>query len=97
MNFVRKLIENYEKYLGNFIPLRFVIFLFVGGINTIFGYGIFALFIYLKLHYILASVVSTVMVMINKSNKVAVTLKPFSLKEPRNFLSLAVVNLAYKA
>jgi putative flippase GtrA len=40
---------------------RFIIFLLVGGLNTIFGYGIFALCIYLKLHYSLASLISTVL------------------------------------
>ena len=40
---------------------RFIIFLLVGGLNTIFGYGIFALCIYLKFHYSLASLISTVL------------------------------------
>jgi len=33
---------------------QFVVFLFVGGVNTIFGYSIFAFFIFLKLSYYLA-------------------------------------------
>ncbi|QGQ98464.1 GtrA family protein [Paenibacillus psychroresistens] len=36
-------------------------FLIVGGINTIFGYGLFAFFIYLNLHYSVASLLSTIL------------------------------------
>jgi putative flippase GtrA len=54
-----------RKYLVDFFDRvfskRFIIFLLVGGLNTIFGYGIFALCIYLKLHYSLASLISTVL------------------------------------
>jgi putative flippase GtrA len=39
----------------------FIRFLFVGGINTLFGYGLFAFFIYLHLHYSVASLLSTVL------------------------------------
>ncbi|WP_010494530.1 GtrA family protein [Paenibacillus elgii] len=35
-------------------------FLFVGGLNTAFGYSIFALFIFVGLHYSLASLFSTI-------------------------------------
>lgn len=40
---------------------RFLLFLFVGGINTLFGYGIFALFIFCGIHYMIATLLSTVM------------------------------------
>ena len=46
-----------EKY---HIDWKFIKFLFVGGLNTAFGYGIFALFIFLKLHYSTALFLSTV-------------------------------------
>ncbi|PUA39894.1 polysaccharide biosynthesis protein GtrA [Paenibacillus elgii] len=36
-------------------------FLFVGGLNTAFGYSIFALFIFVGLHYTLASLFSTIL------------------------------------
>ena len=36
-------------------------FLVVGGINTVFGYGIFALLLWLGLHYSIASLLSTVL------------------------------------
>ncbi|MFZ4413445.1 MAG: GtrA family protein [Bacteroidales bacterium] len=57
MNVHTKVIRLSEKILTK----RFMIFLLVGGVNTIFGYGIFALCIYLKLHYSLASFISTVL------------------------------------
>ncbi|TXK76928.1 GtrA family protein [Paenibacillus sp. N3.4] len=39
---------------------RFIKFLFVGGINTLFGYCLFALFIYLNFHYTFAALLSTI-------------------------------------
>ncbi|HEX7477732.1 MAG TPA: GtrA family protein [Polyangiales bacterium] len=39
---------------------RFLRFLIVGGINTLFGYGLFAAFIHLGLHYALATALATV-------------------------------------
>lgn|SRR5574344_402256 len=35
-------------------------FLFVGGLNTLIGYGTYALFIYLNMNYFLANLLSTV-------------------------------------
>jgi putative flippase GtrA len=61
MNSIRYIIDKYEKHFGKVIPVRFIIFLAVGGINTIFGYGVFALCIYLKFHYVLASVIANVL------------------------------------
>src|SRR5665647_2063048 len=40
---------------------RFIKFLFVGGLNTLFGYGMFALFIYFHLHYSIASLLATLL------------------------------------
>ena len=42
------------------IDARFVRFLLVGGLNTMFGYSVFSLCIFLGCHYILASFISTV-------------------------------------
>lgn len=39
---------------------QFLRFLFIGGINTLFGYGIFAVFIFFKFHYSLAVLFSTI-------------------------------------
>jgi putative flippase GtrA len=38
---------------------RFLKFIFVGGVNTLFGYGLFTLFIFLNIHYAIASLLST--------------------------------------
>jgi len=40
---------------------RFIRFLLVGGLNTLFGYGAFSLFIYLGLHYSLAALLGTIL------------------------------------
>lgn len=37
-----------------------ILFFLVGGINTLFGYSLYAFFIFIKLHYALASLLSTV-------------------------------------
>jgi putative flippase GtrA len=42
------------------IDNRFIKYLFVGGINTLFGYGIFSLFIFMNIHYVIASLLSTI-------------------------------------
>ncbi len=39
---------------------RFVRFLLVGGLNTAFGYGAYALFLFLGLHYAAAAAISTI-------------------------------------
>jgi putative flippase GtrA len=51
------LIKNIKILLEN----RFVRFLLAGGINTLFGYGVFSLFIFLKMHYALALLLATVL------------------------------------
>ena len=38
---------------------RFIRFLLVGGLNTAFGYGIFALFIFIGIHYTIAAFLSS--------------------------------------
>lgn len=43
-----------------YIKNRFIRFLIVGGINTAFGYGVFALLIFLKVHYAVAALLSTI-------------------------------------
>ncbi len=44
----------------NTLDIRFIKFLIVGGINTIFGYSVFALLIYLGLHFSLAALLGTI-------------------------------------
>ena len=59
---MKLLISNMEKLL-NLVKSHwtFIKFLIVGGLNTAFGYIIFALFIWLGAHYSLASFLSTVL------------------------------------
>jgi putative flippase GtrA len=39
---------------------RLLVFLIIGGINTVFGYSVYALFIYLDLNYRAAILISTI-------------------------------------
>lgn len=39
---------------------RFAVFLLVGGVNTLFGYGLFALLMFFGVHYALALFVATI-------------------------------------
>ncbi|EKE04053.1 MAG: GtrA family protein [uncultured bacterium] len=43
------------------IDKRFIKFLFVGGLNTLFGYSMYALFIIIGLHYSIAVLFSTIL------------------------------------
>ena len=42
------------------LDIRFIRFLLVGVLNTIFGYAVFALFVLLHLHYAVAALLSTI-------------------------------------
>lgn len=54
MNKIKSLCEKFN------ISWRFIKFLFVGGVNTIWGYSIFALFNFIGLHYIISTLLATV-------------------------------------
>lgn len=47
--------------IRRFLENRFFRFLLVGGLNTAFGYGVFALFVVAGLHYAAAALLSTVL------------------------------------
>ena len=51
-----KLITHYFRYVWS---IRFFRFLVVGGINSLFGYAIYSIFILLHSHYAVASLLST--------------------------------------
>jgi putative flippase GtrA len=53
---IRKIIDLIRRLWS--IP--FLRFLVVGGINTVFGYSVFALFILIGLHYALAALLATI-------------------------------------
>lgn len=48
-----------KKVIIRITDYRFIRFLFVGGLNTAFGYSIYALFLYAGMHFSLASFIST--------------------------------------
>ena len=48
-------------FINNLFEDKKVRFLFVGILNTIFGYAVYALFIYLKMHYFLAQLLSSIL------------------------------------
>jgi putative flippase GtrA len=55
--------KSFERVIGlvkKLWSVRFVRFLFVGGINTFFGYAVFSVFILLHIHYAFASLISTI-------------------------------------
>lgn len=47
--------------LIGYIDTKFIRFLIVGGLNTLFGYFMFALFIFLNFHYSIASLSATIL------------------------------------
>lgn len=54
MNIVKNTIELFQRHIKN----KFLRFIFVGGLNTAFGYGIYCLFIWLGSSYIWATLIS---------------------------------------
>lgn len=51
--------ERWCSMLSN-SQLQFCLFILVGALNTVFGYAIFSLFIFLKIHYVMATLFSTI-------------------------------------
>lgn len=53
------------KHLRQIFPkiwsVRFFRFIFIGGVNTLFGYSVYSLLILLNIHYAIASLVSTIL------------------------------------
>jgi putative flippase GtrA len=56
----KTLVERIFGLVKRFWSIRFVRFLFVGGINTLFGYLVFSVFILLQIHYAIASLLATI-------------------------------------
>jgi putative flippase GtrA len=54
---------NASTFIGSMLrgKVRFVNYLFVGGLNTLFGYSVFSVMIWAGLHYSLAIALSTVL------------------------------------
>ncbi|MEI6696221.1 MAG: GtrA family protein [Bacteroidota bacterium] len=76
--------ERLKQLLKTGFDLKIIRFFFVAGLNTIFGYGIFAFFLFIGLHYTIAGFIATVLgilfnfkmygllVFKNKSNKLII-------------------------
>lgn len=47
---------------------RFLKFLMVGALNTVFGYSVFALFTYLNLHYTISTLLATILGKIGRAH-----------------------------
>ena len=56
MNPIKNWIALFQKYIKN----KFIRFLFVGGLNTVFGYSVYCLMIFLGLSYVLATFIQQV-------------------------------------
>jgi putative flippase GtrA len=54
------LIKRIIQLIRQLWAIQIIRFLFVGGINTVFGYGVFALFILLHLHYVVAALLANI-------------------------------------
>jgi len=53
--------ERALRFINKIWSIRFIRFLFVGGINTLFGYFVFSVFILLQIHYSIASLLATIL------------------------------------
>lgn len=45
--------------VAHFFESEFIIFILVGVVNTLFGYSVFAVLLYCKLHYVVACLLTT--------------------------------------
>ena len=54
------MIDNIFGVIKALLQKQFIRFLFVGAINTLFGYGVFAFFIFIQVHYAIAAFLATV-------------------------------------
>ncbi len=54
---IKKIINLFLYFWNN----RFYRFLFIGGVNTLFGYSIFSILVFFKVHYSLALLIATIL------------------------------------
>lgn len=98
MNFLLAPLKN-----SIFIQRQFFTFILVGMINTIFGYSIFTLFIYLHFHYSIAMLVATCLgilfnfqttgVIVFKNQNKKLILQFIAVYATMYFLSLTLLNI----
>ena len=84
--------KNLIKKIFSYQPIRF---LFVGGLNTLVGYGVYALLVYLGVNYLIANTVSTVVGVIHSylwNRFFTFKSKNKALKEITKFVSVYIVS-----
>ena len=57
----KKITERALGFVNKIWSIRFIRFLLVGGINTLFGYFVFSVLILLQIHYAIASLLATIL------------------------------------
>jgi putative flippase GtrA len=71
---------------------KLILFFLVGGINTLFGYSLYALLLYLQFHYALASLMATVVgILFNFKTTGVIVFKNNNNKLILKFISVYVV------
>lgn len=74
--------------------IRILRYLVVGGVNAVFGYGVFALFILMQLHYVLAALLANICMILFSFNTIGILV--FKNKDKRLVLRFfGVYMLAY--
>ena len=86
------MIKDFIKKIFSYQPIRF---LFVGGLNTIVGYGVYALLIYIGVNYLVANTISTVIGIVHSylwNRFFTFKSKNKALKEITKFISVYAVS-----
>ena len=84
--------KNLINKIFSYQPIRF---LFVGGLNTIVGYGVYALLLYLNVNYLIANTISTIIGIIHSylwNRFFTFKSKNKALKEITKFVSVYIVS-----
>lgn len=84
--------KNLINKIFSYQPIRF---LFVGGLNTIVGYGVYALLLYLGINYLIANTISTIIGIIHSylwNRFFTFKSKNKALKEITKFVSVYIVS-----
>lgn len=84
-----------KKLINRFFSYQGIRFLFVGGLNTIVGYGLYALLLYLNVNYLVANTISTIIGVIHSylwNKYFTFKSKEKALKEITKFISVYLVS-----
>ena len=53
--------EKIKRIIKTLFEIKIIRFFLVAGLNTIFGYGVFAFFLFIGLHYAIAGLIATIL------------------------------------